>query len=308
MSASMVPLCLIPGLADLFDERSPTSLIVLDSKEKSSADPLPMIWAKAGCITLADGAANNLVKRTSLGFAKTTIVGDGDSITHEAVRFFRDEMKIPVLLDPTDQDSNDLVKCLRHVKRHAAKEPASALLSVYIFGAFGGRFDHEMANLGALYDPEFADCFKQIVLLGEDSLACLIPGGKKACSVSVVSPLEGPKCGLLPLGGPSEVSTTGLHWNLDNTKLSFGVMLSTSNWIDSVYPYPSDGSLPREEKALASNGTGAGSEVKVEVHRGAVTITSSAPIIWTTQLHWGSVLKAWLDCQKEGIELSKKRE
>jgi thiamine pyrophosphokinase len=46
--------------------------------------------------------------------------------------------------------------------------------------------------------------------------------------------VEGPTCGLLPIGVASaRVSTSGLRWNLSGTLMKFGTMVSTSNIVDA---------------------------------------------------------------------------
>lgn len=270
------------GLADLFGEhKDSVALVVLNGAPSRF---LPFVWGRSSLQVIADGAANSLLS-LSLSFDQSAIVGDGDSISPSALLFFS-EKGVPIHLDPADQDCNDLVKCLRWIK---SNKPSATATSVYIVGAFGGRFDHEAANIAALFAEDLRCAFKQMVLIGEDSLALLVPAGGK-CTIDVVSPLEGPKCGLLPIGGPSDVTSSGLHWDLaSGTRLAFGGMISTSNWIEAVYPHPPHGDENKPK------GAGEKDESALCVHEGAVTIETSAPIVWTTQLHWARLISSY-DC------------
>lgn len=42
---------------------------------------------------------------------------------------------------------------------------------------------------------------------------------------------EGPECGLVPLAGPATATSTGLLYNVDDTPLRVGGLVSTSNQI-----------------------------------------------------------------------------
>ena len=62
------------------------------------------------------------------------------------------------------------------------------------------------------------------------SYTCLIPRGYSELEVG--SGHEGDYCGLIPLGKPVTLTTTGLVWNLNNQKLQFDLLISSSNQLD----------------------------------------------------------------------------
>ena len=71
--------------------------------------------------------------------------------------------------------------------------------------------------------------------------------------------LEGPTCGLIPIGHRCQsITTTGLKWNLNNTTLEFGGVVSTSNAMED------------------------------DVDK--ITVTTSDPILWTTHINWNNFL------------------
>ncbi|GFS39788.1 DNA mismatch repair protein [Actinidia rufa] len=69
----------------------------------------------------------------------------------------------------------------------------------------------------------------RIVLLTDDCLILLLPSTHRH-EILIQSSVEGPHCGLIPIGMPSErTTTTGLKWNLSDTEMRFGGLISTSN-------------------------------------------------------------------------------
>lgn len=83
-------------------------------------------------------------------------------------------------------------------------------LKILVAGALGGRFDHEAGNLNVLY--KFPDL--RIILLSDDCLIQLLPKNFHH-EIHVQSAIEGPHCGLIPLGTASARTTTsGLQWDL----------------------------------------------------------------------------------------------
>ena len=86
-------------------------------------------------------------------------------------------------------------------------------LCILVAGALGGRFDHEMGNINEIC--HYAGV--RIVLLSDDCLIHLLPSTHHH-EIHVQSSVEGPHCGLIPIGIPStKTTTTGLEWDLSKT-------------------------------------------------------------------------------------------
>ena len=202
-----------------FLHSSPVSLILLNGPTVSTT-LLNLAWQRSHYRVCADGGANRLY-----GWDPTlvpdAIRGDLDSLKGDIKAYYQSRgVEIERI---ADQDSNDLEKCLSRL-------PDAS--NVVILGAFGGRLDQEMAALHALYQYPAS----QIWLYSDETCAVLLKGGEKhTIELSTDGPLrEGPTCGLIPLGKPCEsVTTTGLQWNLNNDRMEFGGLVSSSNCIVS---------------------------------------------------------------------------
>mmetsp|Transcript_62351 Transcript_62351/g.138875 ORF Transcript_62351/g.138875 Transcript_62351/m.138875 type:complete len:107 (-) Transcript_62351:125-445(-) len=104
-----------------------------------------------------------------------------------------------------------------------------------------------MANLNMAYRYKG---FRDFFLLSEHSIAFVLEPGSHVIEPNPEA--EDGTCGLIPLGGRCDgVRTTGLQWNLYGDRpLEFGSLVSSSNRV--VGPM--------------------------------VTVTTSAPLLWTTSL------------------------
>ena len=124
--------------------------------------------------------------------------------------------------------------------------------TVVAFGAFGDRFDHELASINVLHRYRK---FSRLILMGERMTACLLMPGRHVLMPNAL--IEEPTCGLLPIGGSVDgVWTSGLRWNLRGERLQFGDLVSSSNQMLSE---ESGGIMP-------------------------ISVSTTHPLVWTTVL------------------------
>jgi len=160
---------------------------------------LVRLWDVFDLAICADGGANRLYDGLQAldptlvaKCVPTFIKGDLDSVRSDVEAFYRSS-KCRVVRDP-DQDTNDLEKCLQLVQALCrGKQPTGIedtaenadgvfnfpqlqnkenSITVVVFGAFGGRFDQQIATLHAIY--LYADFFDRLVLLGDGNCATLL--------------------------------------------------------------------------------------------------------------------------------------
>jgi len=214
------------------------------------------LWDRAQLRLCADGGANRLYDEIPTFFPEEdpllvrkrykpdVIKGDLDSIRPE-VREFYDNLGSTILDESYDQDTTDLHKCIAFI-RDCTPDLETSNLILLIVGALGGRFDHELGNINVLYT--FSNI--RIVLLSNHSLVYLLPKSHRH-EILINHSVEGPHCGLAPVAAPSQSTTTsGLQWDLNETPMSFGSAISTSN-------------ILRDEK---------------------VTVRSDADLLWTSSI------------------------
>lgn len=151
------------------------------------------------------------------------IKGDMDSIRTEVLDFYSN-LGTKTFDESNDQDTTDLHKCIAFIRDFTPNLDKSNLC-VLVAGALGGRFDHEVGNINVLY--HFSTM--RIVLISNDCFIQLLPR-THSHEIHIQSSVEGPHCGLVPVGMPSgSTTTTGLQWDLTDTEMKFGGLVSTSN-------------------------------------------------------------------------------
>lgn len=236
----------------------------------SSSSVLQRLWNKAALRVCADGGANRLYNATvgssgaysdtdrgsiSNRYIPDLICGDFDSIQPHVLQHYLTYGLTEIHKDPLDQDTNDLEKSIRSILKSKKKDQWNKIV---VYGALDGRLDQTMASIQCLFK------FSQysITLCNERTTAKLLQGNGVLNTISIHIGEEGPTCGLLPVGSKCDwIYTTGLQWNLQGESMEFGGLVSTSNLI--LPPTPADN---QSEPAAT------------------VTVRSSHPLLWTTEL------------------------
>lgn len=149
------------------------------------------------------------------------------------------------------------------LKSGASPTVDSLQCTVVLMGAYGGRFDQEMAAVSSMF--RWLHVFDRLVLVGSNACSFLLQPGfthriRPVDSLhlrqqpGIAFAKEGPTCGLIPVGGRVESLTSrGLEWDMHGAALQLGVLVSSSNSI-----------LPGTEE---------------------VTVETSDTVLWTVQLH-----------------------
>ncbi len=232
-----------------------------------------------------DNTNNNNEKSNHQEYIPDLIKGDLDSVHENIQEYYKS--KGCMIIQDFDQDTNDLDKALEAIrewwiaKKNVEKQSHNSNfimnndqneirkegIQIYIYGAFGGRFDQEMASIQALYKWSSSVFDYRIFLYNHETCSWLLKPMKlqnngdddEAENVTIRNDIqipffgdsdhevvkngavigEGPTCGLIPIACRSDsVKTTGLKWNLDGSSsstLEFGGLVSSSNRVmDSV--------------------------------------------------------------------------
>ncbi|KAM3403698.1 hypothetical protein ACQJBY_007057 [Aegilops geniculata] len=226
---------LLPSSATPAASADAYAVVVLNQRLPRFA---PLLWDRAQVRVCADGGANRVFDGmpellpcharddVRSRYKPDVIKGDMDSVRPEVKEYYSN-LGTKIADQSHDQDTTDLHKCVAFITDNSPGSDKSNLC-ILVLGALGGRFDHEMGNINVLHlFPNI-----KIVLLSDDCLIFLLPR-THTHSIHIERSVEGPHCGLIPVGTPStSTTTTGLRWNLDNTHMSFGGLISTSNIVD----------------------------------------------------------------------------
>lgn len=214
------------------DESIDFALLVLN-QPLHNLDELTKLWKKAVIRIAVDGGANRLHHLCSRhhvlsDFIPDVITGDFDSIAENVMQYYK-EMGVETFPTP-DQDHTDFTKALQKLKT-ILNENLKTVHAVIVLVQTAGRLDHIFSLIHTLYLAP--SILKQpVMLVADDSISWLLQPGKHV--ITIPTTLLKSWCGLIPVGCPAHhVTTSGLKWNLDDQKLEFGGLISTSNTYQS---------------------------------------------------------------------------
>jgi len=196
---------------------------------------LVSLWNKAKYRVTVDGGTtiwSNIVNNTTDHVVMENpdmITGDFDSADLAHIKHFQG-LGTKVVETP-DQDQTDFTKCLEQLglasKSDSKFDDVEAIVA---FVETSGRLDQVMANIQTLF---LAKKFTSlpVYLTSSSSMSWLLEQGEHRITVGE---LVGPNshCGLIPMTGSANVTTSGLKWNLSSGELKFGDLVSTSNGFD----------------------------------------------------------------------------
>jgi thiamine pyrophosphokinase len=145
-----------------------------------------------------------------------------------------------------DQYSTDLTKCLRYIsdnsfqisqRRRAkpliANQSEIIFFDIVIVGGLGGRADQAFSQLHQLYATNEALSTRcgDLYLVTPESILFLLAKGLNSIKCPVGPKLLTKYVGIIPIGGPSILTTRGLEWDVTSWITDFGTQVSTSNHI-----------------------------------------------------------------------------
>lgn len=205
-------------------DRKEHGLIILN-QPLGNMDLFRNAWKFCERRICADGGANRLydeleTKEQRLEYLPDAVTGDFDSLRKE-VRQFYEENGVYVLHNP-DQYSTDFMKA---VTLGNEKYGVHGLL---VLGALGGRLDHTFHSIFHLF---LSLKHHQTVYLVNDSCVSFLLHPNVPNIVKTPRNLLGKAVGIIPVAGPTRITTKGLQWDVEDWETSFYTQISTSNYL-----------------------------------------------------------------------------
>jgi thiamine pyrophosphokinase len=167
--------------------------------------------ASADLVIAADGGSQHC---RALNLRPRVVIGDLDSLDPQLLKDWETN-GVRIISYPVDKDQTDLQLALLYAKDSGAKQ-------VTVLGGLGKRWDHSIANLLLLANPQFNGM--EIVFIHGDQDLFVIQGKPRLVAKA------GDRVSLLPLSGDVKgITTAGLKYPLNSESLLFGSSRGVSN-------------------------------------------------------------------------------
>lgn len=217
------------------------AIVVLNRPIRLKRDLMLRLWEKAQITVTVDGGTHrwlnylnqeeiDVFNENNTKYVPNLITGDMDSCSPYILQKLK-SIGSKIIFTP-DQMYTDYTKALVQLDLYTKAEGKN-LDGILVIVENSGRFDHLISNINTLYKAEHMIRDVQVIQIASDSLTWLLKPGFHRIRIPNELLLENNWCGLLPIGKPVQhISTTGLKWNLDDSSLQFGGLISTSNTYD----------------------------------------------------------------------------
>ncbi|KAH3679559.1 hypothetical protein WICMUC_000892 [Wickerhamomyces mucosus] len=247
----------VVNLDIVFNPISPHNNALIILNQSISIVNFLKVWEHYRLKICADGGANRLFDFFSKDEDRKNhlpdyIIGDFDSLRDDVKRWY--ESHGVKTIKQSTQYATDLNKCLDFVeiyydgmvnslaienindydgilKLHAQIKRKGSKIDVLILGGIDGRFDHTIHSISLLLKLSDLNPNLSAFFITFTDLIFLIPKGSNSIEFNTIQSFHGSNCGLLPLGGPVVLSTSGLKWDVKNWESSIKGAVSSSNRI-----------------------------------------------------------------------------
>jgi thiamine pyrophosphokinase len=175
----------------------------------------------------ADGGANRLYELRQQGL--DVIIGDLDSLKPAARDFYTGLEQPAEVIHIADQESTDFAKAISYIRASRAEA-----IDIVAVGSLGGRVDQGVSQLHHLYLFQEGPGYTagRVFLVTSQSITFLLKPGKHQIQVrDGGDDVFAKYVGILPIGEPSVITTSGLEWDVEDWPTQFGGRMSTSNHI-----------------------------------------------------------------------------
>jgi len=180
----------------------------------AGGDPAPLPDRLPDEPDLVIAADSGIHLAEELGLTVDVVVGDLDSASPDAIERAR-RAGAAIERHPEDKDATDLELAL-----HAALERRVERV-VIVGGTSLERVDHFLANAAVIASPQFAAIAVEWWLRSSRVIV--------ARAGVAITGSAGDLVSIIPVGGDTQVSTSGLRWPLDRERLTQGSTRGVSN-------------------------------------------------------------------------------